>query len=69
MSEKLTFHFEGGLADEHKLDFYEAARFQYAAARLVVKLSQFRARGNFVKKITNTSNQDIVLRDTLGWIL
>lgn len=61
MTERVTFHFEGGLADEHRLNFYEAARFQYAAARLVVKLSQFRSKGNFSKKITNTSNHDIVL--------
>jgi hypothetical protein len=61
MTERVTFHFEGGIADEHRLNFYEAARFQYAAARLVVKLAQFRSRGRFVKKITNNSNQDIVL--------
>lgn len=61
MAERITFHFEGAMADNHTLNFYEAARFQYAAARLVVKLAQFRSRGNFVKKITNTSNQEVVL--------
>jgi hypothetical protein len=61
MAEKVVFHFEGGIANEHRLNFYEAARFQYAAARLVVKLAQFRAKGRFAQKITNTSNQDIVL--------
>ena len=62
MSEKLTFHFEGSLADQHTLNFYEAARFQYAAARLIVKLTQFRSNGNFVQKITNNSNKDILLK-------
>ncbi|MER9210074.1 hypothetical protein [Mesorhizobium sp. M0771] len=62
MPEKLIFHFEGALADQHTLNFYEAARFQYAAARLIVKLLQFRSTGGFVKKITNTSNRDILLQ-------
>jgi hypothetical protein len=50
MPETLTFHFEGALADSHRMNFYESARFQYAAARLMVKLAQFRQRGRFVKK-------------------
>lgn len=61
MSEKLTFHFEGELADEHRMNFYEAARFQYAAARLLVKLSQFRRAGKFKQKISNKSNFDVRL--------
>ncbi|MFA8443451.1 hypothetical protein [Yoonia sp.] len=61
MSENLTFHFEGALADEHRMNFYESARFQYAAARLLVKLSQFRNSGKFNKKISNKSNYDVRL--------
>jgi hypothetical protein len=61
MSEKLTFHFEGALSDEHRMNFYESARFQYAAARLLVKLSQFRSSGKFKQKISNKSNFDIRL--------
>lgn len=61
MSEALTFHFEGALADSHRMNFYECARFQYAAARLMVKLAQFRQQGKFVKKITNSSNFNIEL--------
>lgn len=61
MSEILTFHFEGALADAHRMNFYESARFQYAAARLLVKLSQFRQHGRFVQKITAKSNFDIQL--------
>lgn len=61
MSETLTFHFEGALADSHKMNFYESARFQYAAARLMVKLAQFRKSGKFSKNITSKSNFDIKL--------
>jgi hypothetical protein len=61
MSEALTFHFEGALADSHRMNFYECARFQYAAARLMVKLAQFRKQGSFKKKITNSSNFNIEL--------
>ncbi|RYF39426.1 MAG: hypothetical protein EOO38_23305 [Cytophagaceae bacterium] len=61
MAEKLVFHFEGALSDEHQMNFYEAARFQYAAARLMVKLAQFRATGSFVKNITYKSNFGILL--------
>lgn len=61
MAENITFHFEGASADSHRMNFYEAARFQYAAARLLVKLAQFRHEGKFVKKITNNSNFNIEL--------
>ena len=61
MAETVTFHFAGGMADDHKMNFYEAARFQYAAARLMVKLAQFRSRGGFVQKLTNTSNFNVQL--------
>ncbi len=61
MAERLTFHFEGALADAHRMNFYEAARFQYAAARLMVKLAQFRENGNFSKRITEKFNYNIRL--------
>ena len=61
MAEHISFHFEGALADSHRMNFYESARFQYAAARLMVKLAQFRRYGKFVKNITNASNIDIQL--------
>lgn len=61
MSEKLTFHFEGALADGHNMNFYESARFQYAAARLLAKLSQFRNTGRFQRNISSKSNPDIRL--------
>lgn len=61
MAERLVFEFEGALADQHRMNFYEASRFQYAAARLLVKLSQFRNSGRFRQKITDLSNVGITL--------
>ncbi|RGP40430.1 hypothetical protein BPTFM16_00715 [Altererythrobacter insulae] len=61
MSEKIVFQFDGALAEMHRMNFYEAARFQYAAARLLVKLAQFRSSGRFRQKITDVSNLGIVL--------
>lgn len=59
--DELRFHFQGGLADQNRMDFYEAARFQYAAARLSVKLDQFRRTGRFSKRVTTTSRTNIDL--------
>lgn len=58
--ERIRFHFEGALSSENKLNFYEAARFQYAAARLTTKLMQFQQYGRFNKRITDTTNTDIL---------
>jgi hypothetical protein len=57
--DQLLFHFQGGLADQNRMDFYEAARFQYAAARLSVKLDQFRRTGRFSKRVTESSRTNI----------
>ena len=59
--ERIRFHFEGALSSENKLNFYEAARFQYAAARLTTKLIQFQQYGRFNKRITDKTNTDILL--------
>jgi hypothetical protein len=61
VAERITFHFEGAQADDHRMNFYEAARFQYGAARLLVKLAQFRATGKFVANISDKSNHNIEL--------
>lgn len=59
--EKIRFHFEGALSTENRLNFYEAARFQYAAARLTAKLMQFQHNGRFSKRITDRTNTDALL--------
>lgn len=60
--DQLIFKFDGSLAATNRMDFYEIARFQYAASRLAVKLDQFRRTGSFSKKITNTEKTDVTVR-------
>lgn len=57
----LLFNFRGALADSHRMDFYETSRFQYAVARLSVKLDQFRRTGRFSKRVTAASRTNIDL--------
>lgn len=59
--DSMLFRFQGALADHHRMDFYEIARFQYAAARLSVKLDQFRRTGRFPKRVTTASRTNIDL--------
>jgi hypothetical protein len=61
MAEEIDFRFSGALSDRHALDFYEAGRFQYGAARLMVKLDQFRRTGRFSSRITYDNNTRILL--------
>ncbi|WP_416463536.1 hypothetical protein [Sphingomonas sp. VDB2] len=46
------------------MDFYESARFQYSASRLLVKLDNFRRTGSFPKKITYNNTPDILILPT-----
>ncbi|NMW31124.1 hypothetical protein HKD42_03520 [Altererythrobacter sp. RZ02] len=59
MDEKISFVFDGKIASEHQMDFYEAARFQYSASRLLVKLENFRKTGEFPKKISYKNAPEI----------
>ena len=59
MVEHLKFVFDGKLAAQNAMDFYEASRFQYAASRLLVKLDNFRTTGTFPKNITYKNAADI----------
>lgn len=62
MAEEIEFRFTGSLAENHSLDFYEAGRFQYGAARLMVKLDQFRRQGRFSARVTYENNTRILLK-------
>lgn len=62
--DRLNFRFRGQLASGAQMNFYEAARFQYASARLLLKLSQFREKGNFSSRITSDNQRDIRLEAT-----
>lgn len=61
MDESITFRFNGDLASSHKMNFYEVARFQYAAARWLVKLARYRLDGQFPKSISSRTNISINL--------
>lgn len=62
--EIIKFTFDGRLAAQHRMDFYESARFQYSASRLLVKLDNFRRNGSFPKKITYNNTPDILILPT-----
>lgn len=47
----VAFAFSGGLADERQLDVYDAARFQYGAARLIYTVEALRQSGHVPLKI------------------
>ena len=48
----IKFSFEGGLAESHRLDFYEASRFQYGAARLIYTLDSFIENRKVLDRVT-----------------
>ena len=47
----IFFAFEGGDADQQQPNFYDASRFQYAAARLIYTLEHFRQTGRVLERI------------------
>jgi hypothetical protein len=57
--EKISFSFTGGIADEHELNFYEAGRFQYGAARFIYTLERFRQEGKVISRLTTKVKADI----------
>lgn len=59
--ESVHFVFEGSLALQNRMDFYEVARFQYAASRLLVKLDNFRKFGEFPKTISYKNSPEILI--------
>ncbi len=54
----LSFRFSGGDADENQLNFYDASRFMYGAARLIYTLEHFRQTGRVLGKITQKIRVD-----------
>lgn len=51
----LTFRFDGGDAEDHQLDIYDAARFQYGAARFIYTLEVLRQKGKVPQRIVRDS--------------
>lgn len=62
MAEEIQFVFDGKLATNHQMSFYEFARFQYSASRLFVKLDNFRRTGRFPKRITFENQHSITVK-------
>jgi len=58
----VTFRFDGGIADNHELNFYEAGRFQYGASRLIYTAEIFRRTGKVPQKIVWQKRKSIDLR-------
>ncbi len=60
MSESiLTFRFTGRMASEGQLNFYEAGRFYYAAARSVYLIEEYRLSRRVLGRLTKKINADI----------
>ena len=48
----IQFSFNGRLAEEHRLDFYESSRFQYGAARLIYTIDRYIETGKVPQKVS-----------------
>lgn len=57
--ESIYFRFSGGMADQNQMNFYEASRFQYGAARFVYTLEKFRLEGNIASRLAGWVDTDI----------
>jgi hypothetical protein len=64
--QKVQFKFSGGMANNHEMNFYEAGRFQYSAARFIYTLEKFRQDGRVVSRLTTTVNADIRIKAPIG---
>ncbi len=61
MAEVLSIRFDGGLAAEGKLHFYEYSRSQYGFARFITTIEHYRRTGEVLDKITPSSRIDLVV--------
>lgn len=60
--ETIQFLFSGGMADGQELNFYEAGRFQYGAARFIYTLEKFRQQGRVAARLSTIVKADIRIR-------
>ena len=54
----IGFRFTGGLAKNGEMNFYEAGRYRYAAARLLYTVEHFRQSGKVLERLTTAVNAD-----------
>lgn len=66
----VDFKFSGGLADEGFMDYYHAARFDYGAARLLLKLQYFLDEGTALHRVSKRVDADfrILAEERGSWI-
>ena len=61
MAEKIEIKYTGRLADSGRLYFYEYSRSQYATARLVATIENFRRTGEVAQRISGNVQADILV--------
>lgn len=61
-AELIRVKFDGGLASTGSLHFYEYSRSQYATARFIATIENFRRTGRVAERITVQSNVDIIVK-------
>lgn len=59
---KLQFSFRGRLAENHEMNFYESARFQYGAARFIYTLEKYRQHKKIVERLQSKVDIDLRVR-------
>lgn len=59
---RVSFTFDGGMASGGELNFYEAGRFYYGAARLIYTIEKFRQNGIVIDRITENISADFRVR-------
>ncbi|MBX3446398.1 MAG: hypothetical protein KF765_06560 [Parvibaculaceae bacterium] len=62
MSETIRLKFEGGIAQNGELHFYEYSRSQYGTARFIATIEHFRRHGVVAERINANSYVDIRVR-------
>jgi hypothetical protein len=54
----IGFRFEGGIANSGQLNFYEAGRYRYAAARFLYTIEHFRKTGAVIERLNKPIDAD-----------
>ena len=62
MLESIQFKFDGGMSSNHELNFYEAGRFSYGAARWLYTLEKFRQDRKVISRLSTRVEADIRIR-------
>lgn len=58
---RIGFRFSGGIANDGKLNFYEAGRYRYAAARLLYTIEHFRKTGIVLERLNKPIDADFTI--------